>query len=105
MSEVPVIRPTGALRATGWPLIALGVVLLVVVFPLFTFGGATDQSSTGDLLSAIGAAAPWLGLLSIAAGISLVVMASRRAAANREAVQRAQLAAAYRQPGPPPPSA
>lgn len=97
------IRPTGALRATGWPLIALGIVLFVIVFPLFTFGGATDDSSTGDLLSAIGAVAPWLGLLAIGGGITLVVMAGRRAAANREAVQRAQLALAYRQPVPPPP--
>jgi hypothetical protein len=86
------IRPTGALRAWGWSLLPVGVLLLVIVLPLFTFGGATDDSATGDLLTVIGALAPWLGLAAIGTSIVLLVMAAKRAAANREAAQRAMLA-------------
>ena len=86
------IQPTGTLRAWGWPLIAFGVVLVLIVWPLFTIGGATDQGDTRGLLLFVGGAAPWLGLAAIGAGIALVVVAAKRAAANREAVQRAALA-------------
>lgn len=86
------IRPTGNMRALGWSLLSAGVLLLVIVFPLFTVGGATDDSATGTLLTAIGALAPWLGLVAIGTAVVLLVMASKRGAANREAVQRATLA-------------
>lgn len=86
------IRPTGAYRAWGWSLLALGVVLLVAIGPLFTIGGATDQGDDGPLLMAIGRIAPWVGVTFITAAITLLVMAAKRAAANREAAQRAILA-------------
>lgn len=66
MSE---IRPTGTLRAVGWPLVVVGAVLLVGLFQY-----------------------AWIGALVLAAGVALVAMAARRAADNREAVQRATLA-------------
>lgn len=91
------IRPTGTLRVWGWPLIVVGVLLVVVVAPLFTIGGATDRSGSAGMLQAIGSVAPWLGGATVLAGAVLVVIAARRAAANREAVQRASLEALRRQ--------
>lgn len=85
------IRPTGTLRAWGWSLLPVGLLLLVIVWPLFTFGGATDQGDSKALLTFIGAVAPWFGLGAIGGAVALLVTASRRAAANREAVQRAAL--------------
>lgn len=63
------IRPTGTLRAVGWPLVVVGVVLFLGLF----------QHA-------------WIGALVLAAGVTLVVIAATRAASNREAAQRATLA-------------
>lgn len=62
------IRPTGTLRAVGWPLVAVGPVLFLGLFQY-----------------------AWIGALVLAAGITALVIAGKRAAANREAVQRAAL--------------
>lgn len=85
------IRPTGALRAWGWSLLPVGVLTLLIVWPLFLFGGATDQGETKGLLTFIGTAAPFVGLALIGTSVALLVTASKRAAANREAAQRAVL--------------
>lgn len=63
------IRPTGTLRAVGWPLIAVGLVLFLGLFQY-----------------------AWIGATLLAAGIALVVVAAKRSADNREKVQRAALA-------------
>lgn len=93
------IRSTGALRAWGWSLLAAGLLLLVIVWPLFTFGAITEVVADGmagedggvSATMAVSRVAPWLGLAAIAASIALLVVASKRAAANREAAQRAVL--------------
>ncbi|MBN0039385.1 hypothetical protein JN535_04245 [Cellulosimicrobium cellulans] len=89
------IRPTGTLRAWGWPLLAAGILVLLIVWPLFTIGAATsasDAPGTG-LVFFVARVAPFLGVALVAGAITLLVMASKRAAANREATQAAQLAA------------
>ncbi len=86
------IRPTGSYRIVGWLLLAFGLVLAVAVGPLFTIGGATDQGDDGALLLTVGHVAPWVGLAMIAGAVVLLVIAAKRAAANREAAQRAMLA-------------
>jgi len=62
------IRPTGTLRAWGWPLVVVGAFLTLALF-----------------------SHPYVGAAIFAAGMTLVVIAAKRAAANREAVQRATL--------------
>lgn len=78
------IRPTGTLRIAGW--------LLVVAGLLRAFVGALDYRRMGWLVRTTGELPAWLAVVAVAAGVVLIVMASRRAAANREAAQRAALA-------------
>lgn len=68
MTETP-IRPTGALRAWGWPLLAIGAILTVGLF-----------------------SHPYIGFSLFVLGLVLLVMATKRAASNREVTQRETLA-------------
>lgn len=90
------IRPTGTIRVAGWLLVIAGTLVALIVTPIFTLGGALDESGTKWLISFIGDAAPWVGLAGVVAGVAMVAMASKRAAANREAAQRAALDEARR---------
>jgi membrane protein implicated in regulation of membrane protease activity len=94
----PTIQPTGTLRAWGWPLIAAGVLVLLIVWPLFAFGTVMTEATGGDGggTAVVATLAPWLGVAAIAAGVTLVVIAGKRAAANREAAQRATIEAQMR---------
>ncbi len=87
------IQSTGSFRIAGWLLVVAGVLLLAIVGPLFTIGGALDGTGTTEdrLVEFVGAAAPWLGGLALVTGVVLLVIAAKRAAANREAVQRATI--------------
>lgn len=93
------IRPTGAYRAWGWSLLGVGIATLLVVWPLFAFGSATQgvgDALTGtehgvDVVTVMAWFAPLAGLTLIGGAVALLVIASKRAAANREAAQRAVL--------------
>jgi hypothetical protein len=94
----PTIQPTGTLRAWGWPLTVAGVLVLLIVWPLYTLGSIASAATgnEGGIADVIATLAPWLGVAAIGAGVTLLVIAGKRAAANREAAQRAAIEAQVR---------
>lgn len=91
------IRPTGTLRAWGWPLLAAGILLIVFVWPVYAVGAVANDFNESfregearfNIAALIAVAAPIAGLAALATGITLLVIAGKRASANREATQRA----------------
>lgn len=72
--------------------------MLLIVWPLFAFGTVMTEATGGDGggTAVVATLAPWLGVAAIAGGITCLVIASKRAAANREAAQRAAIEAQVR---------
>ena len=85
------IQPVGALRVRGWMALGTGLLFFAVVAPMFWIGGATDQEGNGGIYTAISWVALALGVVGIVLGLVTIARASKRAAANREAAQRAAL--------------